>query len=262
MYDSPREMYALVEEQFGAPFAKWSFRIVVLGAMAASVLVIGTVVFQFSRHVVLPLTPYALSLTLPAGTTQVLIALTVSTLIFTAIAVLLWRQFKSSISLFDSYVRDTIKVPFDARLKFIEAHSAEYEGTRNSIAWLIEEAARLDTRIASIEKRGGQVSPAPKDMGTLRSAMLGPIGNLAQPLHIHEARYGYGERWVDVTQAVKGQVVDNRIDIPKLKNVHLGCDGPNDPFPGQRKWLEIKYSLGGALRPLVRFEEKAPLRLP
>lgn len=84
----------------------------------------------------------------------------------------------------------------------------------------------------------------------------------AREVTIHSARYGFGDRWKDVTHAVKRLVVNNVIDVPKLTNSVLGCDGERDPYKGQRKQLEVRYSVGGTLRPVVTVVEKTPLRLP
>ncbi len=80
-------------------------------------------------------------------------------------------------------------------------------------------------------------------------------------LTIDSARYGFGDRWVDVRDVLSKMVVRNRLDIPVLNRV-LGCEGERDPFKRQRKRIEVVYSVGGHQQSPVSVEERQRLILP
>ena len=63
----------------------------------------------------------------------------------------------------------------------------------------------------------------------------GGYGNYSG-LRITSARYGAGDRWMDVTGIVQSQVTGNSINI-KVNNTNMG----GDPAENQPKWLEVEW---------------------
>ncbi|MDG0852418.1 DNAJC11 domain-containing protein [Roseateles puraquae] len=88
------------------------------------------------------------------------------------------------------------------------------------------------------------------DRGPVRP---GPGGRFV----IESASYGSGNRWVDVTQAVRAQVRGDRLDLP-VSNDRFGVD----PAPGERKTLSVTYRFGNEPSNTVRVSERDTLRLP
>ncbi|WP_347245269.1 HEAT repeat domain-containing protein [Thermogutta sp.] len=73
-------------------------------------------------------------------------------------------------------------------------------------------------------------------------AELGPIAAAPQQrppvLVIKSARYGAGDRWVDVTEALRAAVRNNSLQVEASNSL------AGDPAPGVVKELQIVYSLG------------------
>ena len=74
---------------------------------------------------------------------------------------------------------------------------------------------------------------------------------------VESASYGSDGRWVDVTQAVRGLVRGERLDI-EVRNELFGFD----PAPGQRKSLSVTYRRGSEPSNTVRVSERDVMRLP
>jgi hypothetical protein len=85
----------------------------------------------------------------------------------------------------------------------------------------------------------------------------GPVRPGAGRLLIDSASYGSGNRWVDVTQALRGQLRGDRLET-EVRNELLGVD----PAPGQRKQLSVTFRRGGGPAGTVRVNEGDILRLP
>ena len=82
-------------------------------------------------------------------------------------------------------------------------------------------------------------------------------------LKVHKARYGFGDdptKWRDVTFHLVSQVLNDRIDFV-VTNQALNCEGPRDPFPSQKKFLEVEYTIAG-VRKISVTKEKQRLVLP
>lgn len=76
-------------------------------------------------------------------------------------------------------------------------------------------------------------------------------------LVIESASYGGDGRWVDVTQAVRGQVRGDKLDI-QVRNELFGFD----PAPGARKILSVTYRFAAEPINTVRVSERDTMRLP
>lgn len=85
----------------------------------------------------------------------------------------------------------------------------------------------------------------------------GPERPQTGQLIIESASYGGDDRWIDVTQAVRRQVQDDRLDA-EVRNEWFGFD----PLPGRRKSLTISYRWGGGRANTVRVSETDRIRLP
>ena len=75
-------------------------------------------------------------------------------------------------------------------------------------------------------------------------------------LRITRARYGAGDRWLDVTNTLQNLVSSNRLNI-KVNNTNMG----GDPAEGQQKELEIEWAYRGR-RQESRLREGEYLNLP
>jgi hypothetical protein len=87
------------------------------------------------------------------------------------------------------------------------------------------------------------------------------IGDDPQALTIHFARYGFGDKWADVTKEVQAKVTNNTVNF-RVLNESLNCQGERDPSKGNKKDIEVTYSVGGRLHPPARAREKTQLVIP
>lgn len=83
-------------------------------------------------------------------------------------------------------------------------------------------------------------------------------------LTIQTARYGFGSdpvKWVDVSDAVRAQIRNKRLNFT-VTSAALNCEGDRDPFPQQKKFLEVEYSVGGISKPKISVKERQQIILP
>ncbi|PTT78489.1 hypothetical protein DBR42_23435, partial [Pelomonas sp. HMWF004] len=85
----------------------------------------------------------------------------------------------------------------------------------------------------------------------------GPVRPAGGRLVIERASYGSGNRWVDVTQAVRSQVRGDRLEA-EVRNEMFRVD----PAPRQRKLLSVTYRWGSAPATTVRVNEGDVIRVP
>lgn len=75
-------------------------------------------------------------------------------------------------------------------------------------------------------------------------------------LHILRAYYGAEGQFINVTDVLRRQIDDGRVDL-RVDNDNMG----GDPLPGVHKWLRVLYQYEGERRNIV-VDEKTDLRLP
>lgn len=85
----------------------------------------------------------------------------------------------------------------------------------------------------------------------------GPERPQTGQLVIDSASYGNDDRWIDVTQAVRRQAFDDRLDA-EVRNEWFGFD----PLPGRRKMLSVTFRWAGGPPATVRVAENNRIRLP
>ncbi len=81
-------------------------------------------------------------------------------------------------------------------------------------------------------------------------------GGFGQGLGIERARYGVGNRWLDVTQLLRDSVRDNTVRL-QVNNASFG----SDPAPANEKVLEVEYTYRGQ-RQNITVRENQYLELP
>jgi hypothetical protein len=74
-------------------------------------------------------------------------------------------------------------------------------------------------------------------------------------LVIHEAKYGAGDDWLDVSDVLRGAIQDGALSIMAGNNL------AGDPKEGTYKTLRVEYSVGGERR-LKTIGENGRLQLP
>jgi hypothetical protein len=62
---------------------------------------------------------------------------------------------------------------------------------------------------------------------------------------IYSARYGSGSKWKDVTENLKKQIADNKLDVIAANDIW------GDPIPGTPKQLEIDLTINGKRKKMI-----------
>jgi plasmid stabilization system protein ParE len=122
----------------------------------------------------------------------------------------------------------------------------EYETQILSSIAALEQAAALDAHGAPTPPRHG-APVEPHLNATVDEAPSSPLATTrAAQLDIRSAKYGIGNRTIDVTGVLKQHVREDRLEIA-VKNELLG----SDPARGELKELRVVYSYQGNLRSAV-----------
>lgn len=100
--------------------------------------------------------------------------------------------------------------------------------------------------------REGDYLNLPEDDGDYH----GDYGRDSRDLRIIKARYGAGNRWMDVTNTLQNLVSENRLNV-KVNNTNMG----GDPADDQHKELEVEWAYHGR-RQETRLREGDSLNLP
>ena len=126
----------------------------------------------------------------------------------------------------------------------------------------------IETRLLKVEQQLGLApkrrsletvfeQPEPNQFDPLITALV--TGN--SDLRVEAARYGWGDKWSNVTMEVQALVSDNKLEF-KVDNTNLKRRKENDPAPDQPKLLEVTYSIGSFMQPKKTFREKEICRIP
>jgi len=92
-------------------------------------------------------------------------------------------------------------------------------------------------------------TPTDRANNTAPSTYVGPDAHVAKPvnpdtpfLDIRTARYGYGDRWADVTGACRNLIRGETLTLPMNLHRAMGVD----PAPGFMKYVELVVAINGA----------------
>ncbi|MFN7924484.1 MAG: DUF3395 domain-containing protein [Bryobacteraceae bacterium] len=95
--------------------------------------------------------------------------------------------------------------------------------------------ANEDRTLSLPSAQAAAAAPAPAPVTVASSAPMAPVT-------IVSARYGSGDKWVDVRDRMQGQLRDNRLEVT-VSNQTMG----SDPAVGKNKSLQLRYEQGGQL---------------
>jgi hypothetical protein len=240
-------MHAYVERHFGAFAAKVAGGLFVLGIVSLAVLAIFTVgregyqitteIFQWGWPKVAGGEPLAQNL---------------PSLDFDA-----WRAAPTAVGILAVFVLGwllSIRIRnINRELKYLVGYLNDNVHQR-----LLDLRADLDRQREGLLAIEAYPDPKPRSHRTISDLTK----RLPAPeVEINFARYGFEDRWADVTQEVRGQMRNNRAEFD-VNNRILNCVGPRDPYKGQNKILEVTYSLDGIVQPVATAREKTRIKIP
>lgn len=248
---SMKETLAVVTSIIGDRWAKRFAVVLMMGAVCTALLAIGSFLFYLNSMVVQPTLGMLRPFQEDGTFANAAVALVVSGIVVTIVAVVAVRIQSRR----DNQWKTTL---LDSLLEMIDedAKKRPSEEDVNSLRSRIE---NLETVTKDLASRALLSKPSAQTAGTAISfaKTMSPPELPSSSLAIRSARYGYGDRWQDVTAHLATKVKNGRIEMPVLNDTLGG-----DPFPHQRKELHVTYEWNGKIKPQLIIEEKSVLKLP
>lgn len=271
--DFQKEAHELIAERTGSRrLADFTLYCAIAGVISGGLMAVGGLIYATNRWLISPLlkampsVPVSDALGSPA-----VVSAAVTVLLLVLVGFGVWRWFRGWERVLhgaiDSYVGSVRE-----RVKHLEENTV-------ALSWVTEFQKSsennddiLEKRIDGLDSRLKKLEPNPYEFAlppalhteSFDAGKLMTLGSLMNVIHkpkvltIEHARYGFGDKWSDVTEFVRNLVRDGRELEFKVRNENLG----GDPYPHQKKELKIVYSINGVQQTPRFWKEKDVCQLP